>query len=500
MNFGIVIFICLYTLQKFYRHKKNDSTKIFTEKYTPNYNGRKVFALGWSKTGTTSLSMELEHNLGIKCCHWMCEDNRFWTDYKEKDDYLQYDCYIDPGKNVDFKLLHAMFPDAIFIMTTRAIDTWAASMYRHVRGNRLKLNCTEKGDESDCKWDNRPETEWRNNKWLTTRIKKFIQYYMEMKTYFNNTNQFHILSIEDYSKWNVQLSNVFNTTFNMQNFKFSYSTVHDYPLTKSCIQEGVNIYKKICQKQKLHSIPRLCYNYGRENKLQLKIPSVLIVGTQKGGTTALQKTLENHPEIQMYPNEIHYFDTQTEQTLTNYESFLKTKEQPTNKKGIIIEKTPRYFKSLNKIKEIMPRSTKIIILARNPVERFFSAFLHGKKDQWPNWPQDINECLNVTKCKDLYEFGFYTNTIKRFSSEFDNIFVGIYENMWSSTYDWSSMQQFLNLSQPIHPIKYKTNQRKSKEKIPKIMKEHLEEYYKPKSRHFCKWLKEHNKKCPFWSN
>jgi hypothetical protein len=69
----------------------------------------KVFGIGLSRTGTTSLNKAL-NTLGLRSFHW-----RF------------------PPENriLRFETLSRMFPNAKFIYTTRPIDTWVPAVIKH---------------------------------------------------------------------------------------------------------------------------------------------------------------------------------------------------------------------------------------------------------------------------------------------------------------------------------------------------------------------------------
>jgi hypothetical protein len=105
----------------------------------------------------------------------------------------------------------------------------------------------------------------------------------------------------------------------------------------------------------------------------------LVVGTQKGATTALHTYLQEHPQICMsQPKEVHYFDNERlfrshipRSILNNY---YRTFFNPLPHHKSIGESTPIYMywsHCAERIWEYNP-DMKIIMILRNPIDRAFS--------------------------------------------------------------------------------------------------------------------------------
>ena len=102
----------------------------------------------------------------------------------------------------------------------------------------------------------------------------------------------------------------------------------------------------------------------------------IIGGTQKGGTTALDHYLRNHPQIGMaIKKEVHFFDN--EKTFSSpdfsFSDYDKSFDFKLNRK-IYGEATPIYLywkPSCKRIWEYNP-NIKLIFILRNPIERAFS--------------------------------------------------------------------------------------------------------------------------------
>ncbi len=106
------------------------------------------------------------------------------------------------------------------------------------------------------------------------------------------------------------------------------------------------------------------------------LPTFLIVGAQKAGTTSLYRYLAKHPNIK--PNfvvkELSFFDEYYDRGLPWYKSHFSFKR----KNQHYFEGTTHYlFHPLapKKIKEALP-NIKVIALLRNPIDRAYSSYKH----------------------------------------------------------------------------------------------------------------------------
>jgi hypothetical protein len=96
---------------------------------------KKVFCLGWMKTGTTSFKNATKL-LGYRSCGYM----RTWTieDMTERMDELvrstvpRYDSFSDNPWPILFDFLDSEYPDSQFVLTTRDPDSWIKSVVRHL--------------------------------------------------------------------------------------------------------------------------------------------------------------------------------------------------------------------------------------------------------------------------------------------------------------------------------------------------------------------------------
>lgn len=110
-----------------------------------------------------------------------------------------------------------------------------------------------------------------------------------------------------------------------------------------------------------------------------RLPDFLVLGTQKGGTTSLQKILSMHRQIYLPTcKEVHYFTLNYNKPITWYEEHYQNSKW-WHKKGDI---TPYYLyhpRAAERIHKLLPNA-KLIVLLRNPIERTISQFYHSKRN------------------------------------------------------------------------------------------------------------------------
>ncbi|MEQ9302229.1 MAG: sulfotransferase [Cyclobacteriaceae bacterium] len=105
--------------------------KVQHPKY-PDMDRPKIFGIGLSRTGTTSLNKALQV-LGFHSIHWT---NPHTKDLIGGSDYFQFDAFTDITTSYNFEELYRRFPNAKFIYTPRAVADWVRSMEVHHRNYR----------------------------------------------------------------------------------------------------------------------------------------------------------------------------------------------------------------------------------------------------------------------------------------------------------------------------------------------------------------------------
>ncbi len=109
-----------------------------------------------------------------------------------------------------------------------------------------------------------------------------------------------------------------------------------------------------------------------------RLPHFLGLGVQKGGTTTLQRLLEQHPQIWLSPEkELHYFSLYFNRGRHWYSNCFAD-ASPDQCCGDI---TPYYVfhpQAPERIANLLP-DARLIVLLRDPVERCLSQYFHSRR-------------------------------------------------------------------------------------------------------------------------
>jgi hypothetical protein len=122
------------------------------------------------------------------------------------------------------------------------------------------------------------------------------------------------------------------------------------------------------------------------------LPSFLIIGAQRAGTTSLLATLRKHPDIVgpsrgedfvLLGKEVHFFDKRFDEGLDWYRSFfpLAARRERARRRGRDLaagESTPYYLFHPDvpeRVADSIP-DVRLIALLRNPVDRAYSHYQH----------------------------------------------------------------------------------------------------------------------------
>lgn len=198
----------------------------------------------------------------------------------------------------------------------------------------------------------------------------------------------------------------------------------------------------------------------------------IIIGTQKGGTTALSLNISKHPDIYINKNEDprvaepHFFDIYWYKGLEFY------KKKNNYSKKMVGEKTPDLMylpHTFPMIQSINPY-VKLIIILRNPIERAYSAWklnvkYFGEKKTFSDAIE--NEMLyKVGQVKTFFnsithylQRGLYYHQIKELYKWFpkQNILILLSEDVKKNMeQEYNRVYQFLNLTQ-LYNVTYNTH-------------------------------------------
>lgn len=112
-----------------------------------------------------------------------------------------------------------------------------------------------------------------------------------------------------------------------------------------------------------------------------QLPSVVIVGAQKAGTTQLFAYLARHPRLfTAVEKEVNYFSLHADRPVEWYQSRFPLRRKVAAVGGITIDAPPSYLpnpSALRLMRSVLPEA-KLIAVLRDPVSRAFSHFQHAK--------------------------------------------------------------------------------------------------------------------------
>lgn len=149
----------------------------------------------------------------------------------------------------------------------------------------------------------------------------------------------------------------------------------------------------------------------------MTLPTFLVCGIQKGGTTALHAYLATHPDV-FCPErkELNFFDQHWHEGLAWYESFFEGAPDP-RLGGAIGEASPHYMRSgqvADRIHATLP-DAKLLFILRDPVARAYSNYTYnlGRGQQDP--AQSFEAAIATPDGRERYlDKGFYLNDLLTF--------------------------------------------------------------------------------------
>lgn len=108
-----------------------------------------------------------------------------------------------------------------------------------------------------------------------------------------------------------------------------------------------------------------------------RLPTYIIAGAMRSGTTALNSYLREHPDVAVSSRkEVHFFDSFYDRGVDWYRKQFPGSESV----QAVGEATPNYMFSttaVDRIRETLP-DVKLIVLLRNPIDRAYSHYWHDR--------------------------------------------------------------------------------------------------------------------------
>lgn len=132
----------------------------------------------------------------------------------------------------------------------------------------------------------------------------------------------------------------------------------------------------------------LLEEFGRSTARLRALPSFLLIGAKRAGTTSLWRYLEQHPDIApLFPSArlplmrqnqkgVHYFDSHAQRSVNWYRGHFPTEAYIARRGAIVGEASPYYLfhpRAAERAARVVPHA-KVIVLLREPLDRTHSAW------------------------------------------------------------------------------------------------------------------------------
>lgn len=143
-----------------------------------------------------------------------------------------------------------------------------------------------------------------------------------------------------------------------------------------------NAIKSVVGRKSVRVTKRNISNLQNYRSKENALPSFLIIGAMKCGTSSLYHYLTQHPRvIEASKKEVHYFDFNNELGIPWYRSHFPKESSLKPINAITGEASPEYMyhpRAASQCHLLLPNA-KIIVMVRDPVERSFSQYSHYKR-------------------------------------------------------------------------------------------------------------------------
>lgn len=250
------------------------------------------------------------------------------------------------------------------------------------------------------------------------------------------------------------------------------------------------------------------------------LPSFLIAGAQRCGTTSMARVLSKHPAVfaALLRQEVHYFDTGYHQGLGWYRSRFplqaraRLSARAAGMNPVAFESSPYYMfhpLAAGRIARDLP-GVKLLVLIRDPVERAYSAHAHetflGFETESFERALELEEerldgeaerivtspgYASVSHQHHAYRTrGRYAEQLERLETIFgrERICVVDSEAFFADpepVYD--TVLEFLGLPHRGYPL-FKAHNSRARAPLPRAVRAALEEYYRPHDERLARWL------------
>ncbi len=129
----------------------------------------------------------------------------------------------------------------------------------------------------------------------------------------------------------------------------------------------------------LYRLRRLRFGFRVATAGARTLPSFIIIGAQKGGTSTLYRLLSQHPDVTATKlKEVHFFDLNFSRGTSWYAAQFPLSVP---RRRVTGESSPYYLfhpQAPRRIRELLPE-VKLIVLLRDPVTRAYSHYQHNRR-------------------------------------------------------------------------------------------------------------------------
>ena len=257
---------------------------------------------------------------------------------------------------------------------------------------------------------------------------------------------------------------------------------------------------------------------GHRTASRRALPTMLIAGGQRCGTSTLFRALSSHPSFvgPTMRKGVHYFDLNFDKPLTWYRAHFPTKsalesvQHRTGSPAVVGESSPYYMwhpLAPDRIARSLP-GVRVIVLLRDPVERAYSAHAHELARGFETEPFEKALTLEAERLQGQEEGlesgelthsqayqhlayvrrGEYITQVERLAAAVgkDNLLVLDSADFWAEPdQHWPEVATFLGLSD--HPVSIAQHNARSRAPMSDQLRAQLQDHYTPFDERLARW-------------